>query len=204
MPNSQPITARRTGMAASQARVTVFVCANCARGGVAPSARFRRPAPPAIPWQTTVKEVVVPCSGRIQPEHLLRPFEAGADMVCVIACEEDDCHYLEGSCRAARRCEYVGGLLEEIGLGRERLALFHLPGSAREDMAAGAAGTPTDKLASISGSGEELSRRFKAVAEDVAQRLRMLPPNPMHQSKGAEEVEEVAVSVAKETEEGDE
>lgn len=201
MPDSQRITPCRTGMAATEARVTVFICANCARGGVAPSARFRRPVPPTIPWQAAVKEVVVPCTGRIQPEHLLRAFGAGAEMVCVIACGEDDCHYLEGSCRAARRCEYVGGLLEQIGLGRERLALFHLPGSAREDMAAGAAGDPTDKSISIE---EELLRRIEAIAEDVAQRLRTLPPNPMHQSQDAEEIQEVEASQAEEAEDNDE
>jgi F420-non-reducing hydrogenase iron-sulfur subunit len=196
--NSQLTTAGRAGMAAIEARVTVFVCANCARGGMAPSARFRRPIPPTIPWQTTVKEVVVPCSGRIQPEHLLRAFEAGAQMVCVVACEEDDCHYLEGSCRAARRCEYVSGLLEEIGLGRQRLALFYLPGSAQEDMAVGAARDSTDKTISI--SEEELSRRVGAMAEDVAQRLRTLPPNPMHQAENTEVIEEVEVPESGEAE----
>lgn len=199
MPNSQGITPWRTGVTATEARVTVFVCANCARGGVVPSARFRPPVLPAIPWQAAVKQVVVPCTGRIQPEHLLRAFEAGAEMVCVVACEGDNCHCLEGSCRAARRCEYVGGLLEEIGLGRERLALFHLPGSAREDMAAGAAADPTDK--SISISEEELSRRVGAIAEEVAERLRKLPPNPMHQ---LEDVEEVEVSEVEEVEDSDE
>jgi F420-non-reducing hydrogenase iron-sulfur subunit len=190
VPDPQLITPRRTGTAATEARLTVFVCANCARGGMAPSARFRPPVPPTIPWPAAAKEVVVPCTGRIQPEHLLRAFEAGAEMVCVVACDEDNCHYLEGSCRAARRCEYVGGLLEEIGLGRERLALFHLPGSARADMAAGAVADPTDTSISIE---EEFSRRVGTMVEDVAQRLRTLPPNPMHQSEDAEEIGEVEV-----------
>jgi F420-non-reducing hydrogenase iron-sulfur subunit len=198
VPNLQKIPLSRTGMAATEARVTVFVCANCARGGVAPSARFRPPVPPPIPWQTAVSEVVVPCTGRIQPEHLLRAFEAGAEMVCVVACEEDNCHCLEGSCRAARRCEYVGGLLEEIGLGRGRLALFHLPGSAREDMAAGAVGGSTDKSMSV--SEEDLSGRVGAIAEDVARRLRTLPPNPMHASEDVERIEEAEVAEASEAE----
>ncbi len=149
-----------------------------------------------------MKEVVVPCTGRIQPEHLLRAFEAGAEMVCVVACEEDDCHYLEGSCRAARRCEYVGGLLEEIGLGRERLVLFHLSGSARKDMAVGAAADPAEK--SLPVSEEELTRRVGAIAEDVARRLRTLAPNPLHQPEDAEETEGVEISEAEETEDSNE
>lgn len=32
-----------------------------------------------------MREVVVPCTGRLQPEHLLKPFEAGADLVAVNA-----------------------------------------------------------------------------------------------------------------------
>jgi hypothetical protein len=34
--------------------------------------------------------------------------------------------------------DYVRGILDEIGLGGERLMLCHLPGTAAEDLAAGA------------------------------------------------------------------
>jgi F420-non-reducing hydrogenase iron-sulfur subunit len=162
-----------SGTADAEARVTVFVCANCARAGSEPAARFGRPALPALGWPGTVQQVAVPCTGRLQPEHLLRAFEAGADVVGVVACARDNCHYLEGATRAIRRTEYVGGLLDEIGLGAGRLMLFHLPGSARADMAQGVA-RPV-----MPPSDSELSSRLQAIAEQVAQRLRGLPPSPL-------------------------
>ena len=56
-------------------------------------------------------------------------------MVCTVACQEDNCHYLEGSQRCARRVDYLRSILDEIGLGGRRLMLFHLPGTAAEDLA---------------------------------------------------------------------
>lgn len=138
----------------------------------------------------------MPCTGRLQPEHLLKAFEAGAEVVGVVACEEGNCHYLEGSCRAGRRCEYVGNLLDEIGLGRKRLMMFRLPGSAREDMAAGSptmAGGPRVPAA-------ELAGRVGAIASQVAQRMAQLPLTPLRDRSAAPEQVEVSEV---ETEEND-
>ena len=104
------------------AAVTVFLCANCAGR--------TRPEIPDFGWPWPVKQVLLPCTGRLQPEHVLKAFEAGAELVCAVACEEDNCHYLEGSKRCARRVDYLRSILREIGLGGERLMLFHLPGTA--------------------------------------------------------------------------
>jgi len=67
--------------------VTLFVCTNSARPGVAPSSGGRqRPLPLPVEWPFSAHEIEVPCTGKLQPEHLLKAFEAGADLVCVIAC----------------------------------------------------------------------------------------------------------------------
>lgn len=65
----------------------------------------------------------LPCSGRIDPLHLMRAIESGADMVYLITCAEGACRYREGNLRAKKRLAYTQGLLEEIGLERERLEL---------------------------------------------------------------------------------
>ena len=141
-PAQSSVSPRPSGVAEGPPRtassVTLFICANSARPGIAPtSGRLQRPTPLPVEWPFPAHEVVVPCTGKLQPEHLLKAFEAGADLVCIIACAEENCHYLEGSRRAKRRVEYVRSLLDELGIGGERLMIFHLPGSAREDMAAG-------------------------------------------------------------------
>ena len=183
---------------ATEARVIVFICANCAREGVVPPSRFCRPSTPDFPWRSEVEEVVVPCTGRLQPEHMLKAFEAGATAVCIVGCQEDNCHNTEGSCRAARRVQYVQGLLDQIGLGGARLMLFHLPGSAREDMAVGAGNTVEQQ----SHSNGESTQQIRDIATRVGERLRSLTPNPMF--KPAEAKTEAEVSEPEAGEENDE
>src|SRR4030042_716816 len=110
--------------------VTVFRCVNASRPGTQPEPAIeQRPSQPEPEWPIPVHEVALPCTGRLQPEHLLKAFEAGADAVCVITCAGDNCHYLEGSRRAERRVELVRDLLNEIGLGGQRLLVFQLAAS---------------------------------------------------------------------------
>ena len=106
----------------TSAAVTVFLCTNCARPGAAD-----------FGWPWPVREIPVPCTGRLQPEHVLKAFESGADLVCAIGCDEDECHYLEGSKRRGHRVEYVRSILRDIGLGGERLLFFRAPGAALPD-----------------------------------------------------------------------
>ena len=65
----------------------------------------------------------LPCSGRIDPLHLMRALEAGSDMVYLVTCPEGACRYREGNIRARKRISYTQGLVEEIGLEKERLEL---------------------------------------------------------------------------------
>jgi F420-non-reducing hydrogenase iron-sulfur subunit len=154
--------------------VTVFVCANCARVGKTPEIAYRsRPDLPSFEWPFPVQEVLLPCTGRLQPEHVLKAFETGARLVCAIACREDNCHYLEGSARCARRVEYVRDLLDEVGLGAERLLLLHLPGTAAEDTAI-SAGRPASAY-----SPEMTAMEVAAVREAVLAALQRLTPTPL-------------------------
>lgn len=66
----------------------------------------------------------LPCSGRIDALHLMRALESGADKVYVVTCAEGACHYREGNIRARKRIAYAQGLIEEIGLDRDRLELI--------------------------------------------------------------------------------
>lgn len=123
-------------------------------------------------------EIVVPCAGRLQPEHLLKAFEQGSDAAVVVGCASDNCHYHEGSRRCARRIEYVASLLDEIGLGADRLIFAQLPGSALQDLALGAG--RADSVAEPDVAG--IRARLEALRELVDERLRTLPPDPMHQT----------------------
>jgi coenzyme F420-reducing hydrogenase delta subunit len=67
----------------------------------------------------------LPCSGRIEPLHLLRALESGADMVYLIACPEGACRYREGNLRAKRRILYARRLIEEIGIEGARIEMIN-------------------------------------------------------------------------------
>jgi coenzyme F420-reducing hydrogenase delta subunit len=100
-------------------RIVVFDCAGRTEG------HDGRNAKQAFPLAGVIAQTIaVPCSGKLQPEHLLKAFEAGADLVVVLTCPEGECRYLEGRRRIERRLDYVRGLLDEIGLGGKRLVLL--------------------------------------------------------------------------------
>ena len=154
--------------------VVAFVCENAGRPGFVPSSGMRRrPATPDFGWPLPVKEVVVPCAGRLQPEHFLKAFEDGADAIGVICCEEGNCHHVEGNRRCARRLDHVDQMLQQIGLGSGRLKIFHLPGSAREDMALG-----LDAKA-VSDLDPTMSHKVAAVRDAFVAHLATISPNPM-------------------------
>jgi coenzyme F420-reducing hydrogenase delta subunit len=71
-----------------------------------------------------IKFYPLPCGGRIEPLHLLRVLEAGADKAYLITCPEGACRYSEGNLRAGKRLEFAQGLIQEIGLEKERLELI--------------------------------------------------------------------------------
>jgi F420-non-reducing hydrogenase iron-sulfur subunit len=155
--------------------MTVFVCANCARPARAETSAGRpRPVLPDFAWPLPVRQIAVSCTGRLQPEHVLKAFESGSDAVCVIGCQEDDCHYLEGSKRCERRAAFLRSMLDEVGLGGERLLHFHLPGTAAEDMAL-TSGRTVNPLAP-----EAPAAQVAAIRDQAVETLRALPPNPLH------------------------
>lgn len=165
--------------------ITAFICANTARAGFAPSSGRRpRPTKPDFQWPCTTHEVLVPCAGRLQPEHLLKAIEGGADLVCIVACAEDNCHSTEGSRRAKCRADFVDRLLQESGLGPGRVLLLHLSGSAHEDMALGAASE--SQTVPAAPTQEELAAHLQVLREEVIQRLKTLAPNPLRSAAPCE------------------
>ena len=174
--------------------IAVFECVNATRVGEAPiGGGRRRPIPTLFQWPVPAIQVRIPCAGRLQPEHLLKTFEEGYDAVCVIACDEGNCHCLEGSKRGHRRIDYVRGLLDEIGLGGNRLLFFNLPGSAREDMALGAGGNGAQ-------AQQDFSAQAQAVVQQVMGALALLSPSPFKKNRSAMEPVEVNIEASEEEE----
>ncbi len=79
-----------------------------------------------LEYPDNVRVLRMPCTGKVEVDHILAAFERGVDGVIVAGCPEGDCHFQEGNLRARRRVERAKQLLEEIGLEPERLEMFNL------------------------------------------------------------------------------
>jgi coenzyme F420-reducing hydrogenase delta subunit len=171
--------------------ITVFVCANCARPARrSGSALKERPVVPDFKWPVRTQQIIVPCTGRLQPEHVLKAFESGASVVSVIACQESNCQYIEGSRRCSLRVDFVRSILEEIGLGGGRLLLFSLPGSAHQDLELSAGKTES------ANHSESLETQIAVIRDQVTEAFRSHPPNPLQQLSRGDSGEDGSLETA--------
>jgi coenzyme F420-reducing hydrogenase delta subunit len=101
---------------AQAADVLIYVCHNCTPG----SSRIPRQ------WEQKglyVQVHEVPCSGKIDVQYLFHAFEGGARGICVVTCSQGECQRAQGNYRAQVRVRTVQGLLTEIGMDAQRIAL---------------------------------------------------------------------------------
>jgi len=87
---------------------------------------------------------------------MMKAFQRGADGAYVVGCLEGECHFLTGNLRAKKRVVYTKKLLDEIGIGGERLEMYNIAASD--------------------------GPRFAEVAKEMHERIKALGPNPI---KGA-------------------
>jgi len=133
--------------------IVAFCCHYCAYTAADMAGSQRICYPP------NVKIVRVPCSGKVDTIHILKAFEKGADGVYVAGCLDGDCHFNNGNVRAARRVEMVQQMLDDIGIGAERLEMVKMS----------------------AGMGD----RFAEVAERITDKIRNLGPSPVALTRSA-------------------
>jgi len=76
-----------------------------------------------IQYPSNIRSVRVMCSGRVDPELILRAFLSGADGVLVAGCHPGDCHYISGNFEAEKKIKMTKKLLQEADLNPERVRL---------------------------------------------------------------------------------
>jgi coenzyme F420-reducing hydrogenase delta subunit len=79
-----------------------------------------------LQYSPNLRIIEVPCTGKVDILHLLQAFEHGADGVIVAGCKEGDCHYLVGNLHAKTRVKRAKEILDTVGLGAERVAMYNL------------------------------------------------------------------------------
>jgi len=74
-------------------------------------------------YAPNLRIIRVMCSGRVDPQFVLKAFAEGADGVLISGCHPGDCHYQEGNYKALRRAKLLSKMLEQFGIEKERFRL---------------------------------------------------------------------------------
>jgi coenzyme F420-reducing hydrogenase delta subunit len=80
-------------------------------------------------YPANIRVLRVPCSGRVNPQHILSALNKGVDGVLVCGCHPGDCHYVSGNYYAKRRLMAFKRLLEYTGLEPERFQVRWISGA---------------------------------------------------------------------------
>jgi F420-non-reducing hydrogenase iron-sulfur subunit len=95
-------------------RVIGFLCNWCSYAGADKAGTSQIAYPP------NVNIVKVMCTGRVDPQFVLKAFEKGADGVVILGCHIGDCHYKGGNYSAVQRHRLLLRLLVQLGIEEQR------------------------------------------------------------------------------------
>jgi F420-non-reducing hydrogenase iron-sulfur subunit len=135
--------------------ITVFMCIYCAYMAADTAGALR------IKYPANVKLIKLPCTGKTDRRYLLAAFEQGADGVCVVGCPIGNCHHVRGNERGLARVEYTKKLLDDIGLGGERLQMYFVSGG--------------------------MGNTFANAIRDITRRVQELGPSPLKATRSQEQ-----------------
>jgi F420-non-reducing hydrogenase iron-sulfur subunit len=127
--------------------IIAFCCNYCAHSAaaLAGSQRMQYPA--------GVRIISTPCTGKLEMEHILDAFEKGIDGILIVGCLEGGCHFVDGNMRARKRTDRIRSILDEIGIGAERLKMVNL--------------------------SDAMAAAFAKSMQDAVETIRTLGPNPL-------------------------
>jgi len=96
-------------------KIVGFLCNWCSYAGADLAGTSREK------YQSNIRIIKVPCSGRVDPLFILKSFEQGADGVLVSGCHPGDCHYTSGNYYARRKFKTFRMLLDFYGIDNRRV-----------------------------------------------------------------------------------
>ena len=107
-----------------------FLCNWCSyrAADLAGTARMR--------YAPNMRPIRVMCSGRVDPQFVLKALREGADGVLIAGCHPGECHYVEGNIKALRRFILLKQTLRQWGIEEERVQLVWAAASEGNVLAA--------------------------------------------------------------------
>lgn len=130
--------------------IVAFCCHYCSYAAADLAGSMR------LSYPTNIKILKIPCTGKVDVLYLLKAFEGGADGVIVAGCEEGTCHFINGNIKAKKKVNYTKKILDEIGLGGDRLEMYNLSAA--------------------------MGQKFADLAEEMTKRIKKLGPSPIRES----------------------
>jgi F420-non-reducing hydrogenase iron-sulfur subunit len=101
----------------TEPRIVAFLCNWCSYAALDKASSAKKECPPGIQF------VRVMCSGRVEPQLVVKAFHEGADGVIILGCHPGDCHYKEGNYKTLKRYHLLRKTLKGFGIEEERLVL---------------------------------------------------------------------------------
>jgi len=134
-------------MAEFEPKILAFCCNWCSYAGADLAGVSRLQYPPNI------RIIRLMCSGRVEPEFVVKALSLGADGVLVLGCHIGDCHYMYGNHRTKKRMAILEKILGYLGIDPRRMRLEWI--SAAE------------------------GARFAEVVTEFTEEMKRLGPNPL-------------------------
>jgi F420-non-reducing hydrogenase iron-sulfur subunit len=131
-------------------KIIAFCCEYCGYAAADLAGSLR------LPYPANIKIIKVPCTGRMDALTVLKAFENGVDGVFFFGCLEGNCHFISGNFRAKKRLGCVRQLLNECGVGGDRVAMFN--------------------------TSAAMGVQFARYANEAVEKIRFLGPNPAAKS----------------------
>ncbi len=103
-----------------------------------------------ISYPSNLAVIRTMCSGRVDPQMVLKAFAEGADGVIIMGCHPGDCHYKEGNYQALNRFHLLQKVIEQMGIDKRRFRL--------------------EWVSAVEG------KKFVQVVEDMVEEIRQLGP----------------------------
>lgn len=104
-------------MSSFKPKVLVFCCNWCSYAGADLAGVSR------LQMNPNFRIVRTMCSGRVEPEFILKAFDNGVDGVLVAGCHPGDCHYISGNYKTLRRYHMLKLMLKDLGIEDGRVKL---------------------------------------------------------------------------------
>lgn len=101
-------------------KIIAICCRYCAYGAADLAGSMR------LQYPDNIRIVLLPCTGKVDLQHVLTSMESGADGVMVAGCLEGNCHFETGNYRGRRRVGRAKALFGQIGLEPERVEMYNL------------------------------------------------------------------------------